>query len=113
MQKDLRRLTSRSVTASRHGRARRRATPMFVTPALETEDLEKARTHLAADRAEAADDPAVVASEALFASVSPPPHPYGVPVSGRAPRHPRDERRATRVPRREPVRGARERGVCR
>lgn len=82
MQKDLRRLTSRSATARRHGRARRRATPMFVTPALETEDLEKARTHLAADRAEAADDPAVVASEALFASVFPPPHPYGVPVSG-------------------------------
>ena len=59
-----------------------RAAPMFVSPALETADLDDARTHLAADRAHAADDPAVVASQALFASVFPPPHPYGVPISG-------------------------------
>lgn len=59
-----------------------RAAPMFVSPALETDDLEDARTHLAADRAREAESPAVIASEALFASVFPPPHPYGVPISG-------------------------------
>jgi zinc protease len=62
-----------------------RATPMFTSSSLESDDIEEGRTHLAAERAQAGDDPSDVAIEALYASVFPAPHPYGVPISGDPP----------------------------
>lgn len=63
-----------------------RAAPMFTKPELDGDDLEDARTELAAGQAEEAEGPAEIASNALYAAVFPPPHPYGVPVSGLAAR---------------------------
>jgi zinc protease len=59
-----------------------RAAPMFTSPELDGDDLEEARTHLAAERAEEDADPSGIASDALYAAIFPAPHPYGVPVSG-------------------------------
>ncbi|MDB4937297.1 MAG: Zinc protease [Labilithrix sp.] len=59
-----------------------RAAPMFTSPALDGDDLDEARTHLAAAAASNDEDPGDVAYDALYAAVFPPPHPYGTPVSG-------------------------------
>lgn len=59
-----------------------RAAPMFTSPALDGDDLDDARTHLAAQHASSGEDPAEVASDALYAAVFPPPHPYAVPIFG-------------------------------
>jgi zinc protease len=59
-----------------------RAAPMFTSPALDGDDLDDARTHLAAALAQEDEDPADVAHDALYAAVFPPPHPYGTPISG-------------------------------
>lgn len=59
-----------------------RAAPMFTQPELDGDDLEEARTHLAAEQAEEGEDPSDVANDALYATIFPAPHPYGVPVSG-------------------------------
>ncbi|MEA2751471.1 MAG: zinc protease [Myxococcales bacterium] len=59
-----------------------RAAPMFTAPSLDGDDLDEARTHLAAEHASADEDPADVARDALYAAVFPPPHPYGTPIAG-------------------------------
>lgn len=59
-----------------------RTAPMFTAASLDGEAIDAGRTHLAAERARAASDPADVATDALYASVFPAPHPYGVPISG-------------------------------
>lgn len=59
-----------------------RAAPMFTVPSFSGDDLDDARTHLAAEQAEKGEDPADIAHDALHAAVFPPPHPYAVPVSG-------------------------------
>jgi predicted Zn-dependent peptidase len=63
-----------------------RAAPMFTSPALDGDDIDEARTHLEAASASKDEDPSDVAYDALYATVFPPPHPYGTPVSGRAAR---------------------------
>jgi zinc protease len=63
-----------------------RAAPMFTSPALDGDDLDEARTHIAAVNATKDEDPGDVASDALYATLFAPPHPYGVPVSGEAAR---------------------------
>ncbi len=63
-----------------------RGAPMFTSPAFDSDDLDESRTELAAARARQKDDPSDVASEALWSAVFPPPHPYGVPISGNRPR---------------------------
>ncbi len=59
-----------------------RAAPMFTSPALDGDDIDKARTQLVAQGANQDEVPARVAYDALFAELFPPPHPYGTPVSG-------------------------------
>jgi zinc protease len=59
-----------------------RAAPMFTSPAFGGDDIDEARTHLAAERASRDEDPSDVAYDALYAAIFPPPHPYGTPVSG-------------------------------
>ena len=60
-----------------------RSAPMFATPELGSDDVERARTTITAQRAGASDEPSVRAAERLtsllFAG-----HPYGVPVDGGA-----------------------------
>ncbi len=60
-----------------------RAAPMFTSPSLDGDDLDDARTQLAARHARADTAPADVAHDALFAAVFAPPHPYGTPIAGR------------------------------
>ena len=59
-----------------------RATPMFTSPSLDGDDLDEARTHLAAKHARADADPADVARDAVYAAVFAAPHPYGTPIGG-------------------------------
>jgi zinc protease len=59
-----------------------RAAPMFTSPALDGDDIDEARTHIAAALAQEDEDPSDVANDALYAAVFPPPHPYGTPISG-------------------------------
>ena len=59
-----------------------RGAPMFTSPALDGDDIDDARTHLAAESASEDEDPSTVAYDALCAEIFPPPHPYGTPVSG-------------------------------
>ncbi len=59
-----------------------RAAPMFTSPSLDGDDLDDARTHLAAEHAQADADPADVARDAVYAAVFPSPHPYGTPIAG-------------------------------
>lgn len=59
-----------------------RAAPMFTNPELESDDLEDARTQLAARQAENGEEPSDVAHDALYAAVFPALHPYAVPIYG-------------------------------
>ncbi len=59
-----------------------RAAPMFTSPAFDGDDLDEARTRLSARSANLDDAPGVVAHEALYAELFPPPHPYGTPILG-------------------------------
>jgi zinc protease len=59
-----------------------RAAPMFTSPSLDGDDLDEARTHLAAEHAQADADPADVARDAVYAAVFAAPHPYGTPIGG-------------------------------
>jgi zinc protease len=59
-----------------------RTAPMFTSASLDGDDIDESRTHLIAERERASEDPADVASDALYASVFPAPHPYGIPVAG-------------------------------
>lgn len=59
-----------------------RAAPMFTSPAFDGDDLDEARTRLSAKSANRDEAPGVVAHEALYAELFPPPHPYGTPISG-------------------------------
>ena len=63
-----------------------RAAPMFTSPKLDGEELDEVRTHLAAQLARDGNDPSDIAYDAVYASVFPSPHQYGVPISGARPR---------------------------
>jgi predicted Zn-dependent peptidase len=59
-----------------------RAAPMFTSPLLDGDDIDEARTQLAAESANEDEDPSAVAYDALYAELFPPSHPYATPVSG-------------------------------
>jgi zinc protease len=59
-----------------------RAAPMFTAPSLDGDEIDEARTQLAAMHARADTNPVEVAHDALYAAIFAPPHPYGTPVSG-------------------------------
>jgi zinc protease len=59
-----------------------RAAPMFVSPELDGDDVDDARTRLAAMHAGEDTEPADVAHDALYAEIFPAPHPYGTPIAG-------------------------------
>jgi len=63
-----------------------RAAPMFTAPSLDADDVDEARTTLAAQHAGKGDRPAEVVFDALYAAVFASPHPYGTPISGEAAR---------------------------
>lgn len=63
-----------------------RAAPMFTSPKLDSDELDEERAQIAARDARDHDDPSDIAYDALYASVFPRPHPYGMPISGAAPR---------------------------